>query len=583
MQNLFKTLRVFYAFVTRKKFWFIFFLFLTILSNILSASLPYFYKLFADSIEAMQFDRLHNLLILMIAIRFVALVAHMYSFYTGDIVTFDAAVTARKKVFKHLQDLDFAFHTQKSTGSVISAIKRGDGAIWSLFHAIHHRFLEVILRFIVMVFFLSTIDFRITMITIFSFLIALVSTKMLVEINMEARKRHNDEEDNISSIIVDNLVNFETVKLFANEKNELRRLDKAFVSWLKYGWKYVNTFRLIDGTVGTIINLSIFAILLYTLNLTESMQMSVGDFVLVLGFVNSVYPSLWELIYGFREIGKSYTDVDKYFSLLENEIEIKDPVQPITLQNIKGEIEYHNVTFSYKEGKKDAVKNINLKIRQGQSIALVGKSGSGKTTLVKLLMRFYDPTFGKITVDGEDIKNLTKSHLRSFIGIVPQEPILFNNTIAYNIGYGQEKKNKQAVIAAAKMANMHEFIDQLPEGYKTNVGERGIKLSGGQKQRVAIARMILSEPNIIIFDEATSQLDSENEKMIQDAFWKAAKDRTTIIIAHRLSTALRADKIVVMEDGKIIETGSHAELLAEKDGTYSKLWKLQVLDHDIVS
>ena len=519
MKNLLKTFRVFYAFVTRKRLWFVFFIFVTVLTNALSASLPYFYKLFADAIEIGDLDFLLNLLILMVVIMFFALIAHMMSFYSGDVLMFDASVNARKKIFKHLQDLDFAFHTQKSTGSLISAIKRGDGAMWSLFHSTHHRFLDVIVRFSVMTFVLSSLDIRIMLVTTTSFIVTLFATRYLVDINIKARKRHNDEEDNISSIIVDNLVGFETVKLFARERFELLRLDRAFAPWLKYGWKYVNTFRLIDGSVGSIINISIFIILYYTLHMTHTFQMGVGEFVLVLGFVNSVYPSLWELIYGFRDVGKSYADVEKYFSLLDHTIEVKDPNNAVFLDNIKGEIRYEKLSFSYKQGKKDALNHVNLYIRQGQSIALVGKSGSGKTTLVKLLMRFYDPTKGNITIDGVDIKSMTKSHLRSFIGVVPQEPVLFNNTLAYNIGYGKTNVTKKEIVAAAKMANLHEFIEQLPKGYHTNVGERGIKLSGGQKQRVAIARMMPSDPDIIIFDEATSQLDSENEKKIQDAFW----------------------------------------------------------------
>ena len=575
MDILLKTLKNFYLLLTRRRGWFFVFIFITLTSNLLNAVQPYFYKLFADAIQLERYDNLAVLLAFMIAIRFLALMSHMLSFYTGDILIFDAVINLRTKVFKHLQDLDFAFHTQKSTGSLISAIKRGDGAMWSMFHSIHHRFLEVIIRFGVMMYFLSIVDFRITLITILSFVTALVATKYLVSINMRARRKHNQEEDKISGIIVDNLVNFETVKLFAREDYELKRLGNAYKPWLKYGWDYVNTFRLIDGSIGSIINISVFFILLITLTLTRSMELTIGEFLLVLGFVNSVYPSLWELIYGFREIGKSFTDVEKYFSILENKIEIKDPVEPITMVNVKGEIDFNNVSFSYKDGKKNAIKNLTLKIRQGQSVALVGRSGSGKTTLVKLLMRFYDVDMGSIAVDGLEINNFTKSHLRSFMGVVPQEPVLFDNTVAYNIAYGKENSSQKEVVAAAKMANLHSFIVSLPKKYNTNVGERGIKLSGGQKQRLAIARMILSQPEIVIFDEATSQLDSENEALIQDAFWKAVKGKTAIIIAHRLSTALRADKIVVMENGKIVEAGPHGALLRNKDSLYKYFWDLQ--------
>lgn len=575
MGNLKKTMGVFYGFVARKRGWFLLFLIVVILSDILYAYLPYFYKLFADTLEKGQYNELLILVLTLVGVRFAALFISMLSFALGDIVTFDAAISIRKSVFKHLQDLDFAFHAQKSTGSLISAIKRGDGALWSMFHSIHHRILEVVIKFIVMFIFLGAIDFWIAVITAVSFAVALIATRYLIPFNMEARRRHNEEEDKISGITVDNLVNFETVKLFAKENWELTRLSLAFKPWLKYGWKYVNTFRIIDGSVGSLINISILVILLFTLSLTENLRMTTGEFLLVLGFVNSVYPSLWELIYGFRQIGKDYADVEKYFSLLDYSIEIKDPKNPVVLDKVKGEINFKNISFSYVDGKKNAVRNLSLNVREGQSVALVGRSGSGKTTMIKLLMRFYDVDSGAITIDGTNIQKFTKSHLRSFMGVVPQEPVLFDNTISYNIAYGKENAKNEEVIAAAKMANLHKFIMSLPMKYETNVGERGIKLSGGQKQRLAIARMILSEPDIIIFDEATSQLDSENEALIQDAFWKAVRGKTTIIIAHRLSTALRADKIVVMENGKIVESGSHQALINKEKSLYKYFWNLQ--------
>jgi ATP-binding cassette subfamily B protein len=304
--------------------------------------------------------------------------------------------------------------------------------------------------------------------------------------------------------------------------------------------------------------------------------MTIGDFVLVVGFVSAFYPRLFDLVFSFRDIAKNYADIEKYFGVLDYDIQIKDPQKPVDVPGISGEIEFKNVSFSYGERKEDTVSGVDLKVRQGQSVALVGRSGSGKTTLIRLLVRFYDVDKGKITIDDIDIRDFTKANLRSFIGVVPQEPILFNNTIGYNIGYGKEEATKKEIKAAAKMANIDKFIESLPKKYNTQVGERGIKVSGGQKQRLAIARMILSDPEIIIFDEATSQLDSESERLIQEAFWKVVKNKTTIIIAHRLSTAMRADKIVVLEKGKIIESGSHKALLEEKDSLYGYFWDLQI-------
>ncbi|OGM20784.1 hypothetical protein A2955_03940 [Candidatus Woesebacteria bacterium RIFCSPLOWO2_01_FULL_37_19] len=575
MNEIISTLKIFYSFVARKKFWFIVFIAITIFYGTLYSILPYFYKLFVDGLENFNYLTLVKILIFYVLVRLVALLSSSLSFYVGDILSFDAAISARRTVFKHIQDLDFAYHASKSTGSLISAIKRGDGAMWELFHAIHHRFSEVLIGFAVMIYFLGRIDPRIAIFSFVSFVLAIFLTKRLVKINIDARKRHNEEEDKVSAIIVDNLVNFETVKLFSKENWELKRLETAFIDWLKYGWKFVNTFRLIDISVGSLINLSIFLVLFFGLTLLKTTKLTTGEFILILGFVNSFYPRLFDLVWSFRDVGKSYTDLQKYFEILKSEVEIKDPEKPIYLPKVDGEIVFRNVSFSYEKNKREAVKNINLNIRLGQSVAFVGRSGSGKTTLIKLLMRFYDLDQGKILIDKTDITKFTKSYLRSFIGIVPQEPVLFNNTIGYNIGYGKEKQSKGVIIAAAKIANLHDFIETLPKKYATHVGERGIKLSGGQKQRLAIARMVLSDPDIIIFDEATSQLDSENEKLIQEALWRVTKNKTTIIIAHRLSTARKADKIVVMEEGKIVETGSHNALINKDKSLYKYFWELQ--------
>ena len=297
--------------------------------------------------------------------------------------------------------------------------------------------------------------------------------------------------------------------------------------------------------------------------------------MLITGFLSNFYPKLWDLVWGTRDLAKNYADIDKYFQLLDYDVEVKDPIDPIEKQHTVGQIEFKNVSHSYKGGTKNAIKNLSLSINKGESIAFVGRSGSGKTTITKLLMRFFDPSSGKIEIDGINIKKFTKSTLRGFFGVVPQEAVLFNNTIGYNIGYGSAKQNYEDIKNAANLANISDFIESLPEKYETNVGERGIKLSGGQKQRLAIARMIMSNPDIIIFDEATSHLDSESEKLIQDAFWNYAKNKTTIVIAHRLSTVSKADRIVVMDKGKIVEIGKHEELLKNKDGIYSKLWNIQ--------
>lgn len=575
MKNLAHTFRRFYAYETQYKAFFVTLLVFVVLSSILDSILPYFYKLFVDNLESLDFSMLFNLLLIYVGVRVGALLLNTLSYLVGDVVLFRASRDVRIDVFKHIQDLDFAFHTEKSTGSLISAIKRGDGAYFNLHQAIHHRILDVLVGFCVMIYFFSKLSPLVTIAVSISFLLSLVITRFIVGYNVRMRKLFNAEEDKISGIIVDNIINYETVKLFAKESWEFDRLKGAFVPWYKNLWKYGNSFRLFDISIGAIVNSSIFVVLLLTLQKTVTNSLTIGEFVLAVTFVTSFFPRLFDLVFSFRDIAKHYADISKYLGIFDYKIQIKDPVKPVEKESVDGEIVFDHITFLYKDGKKPAVKNIDLRIRQGQSVAFVGRSGSGKTTLVKLLLRFYDVTNGKITIDGISIQDFTKSQLRSFIGVVPQEPILFNNTVAYNISYGKNNASKDEIVAAAKMANLHEFILSMPKKYNTIVGERGVKLSGGQKQRLAIARMILSDPDIVIFDEATSQLDAENEKLISDAFWKATKNKTTIIVAHRLSTAMQADKIVVLENGVIKEIGSHKQLTSTKGSLYRHFWNLQ--------
>lgn len=573
-----KVLKTFYGFLLKRWPTFIGFVLLVISSNIFFALNPVFYKQFVDTIPSLNEQVLLKILFLYMTVRVSGVIADLLAFWVGDIVSFNAGVDARISIFKKVQDLDFAFHSQKSTGSLISAFKRGDGAFFSFFHDIHHKMLGVLINFIVMLYFFSSLDPYILIMVVGSLVATLTAAKFLITNNVSKRKVFNKEEDEISGIITDNLINFETVKLFAKEKWEENKLRSNFVTWMKSLWRYANTFRLIDGTMGAIINISIFVILYLTIRQTVSLKLSVGDFVLITGFLGNFYPKLWDLIWGFRDLAKNYADIEKYFSLLDYDVEVKEPEYPIAKTSVTGQIEFKNVSHSYKDGTKNAIKNLSLSIKSGESVAFVGRSGSGKTTITKLLMRFFDPVKGHISVDGIDIRKFTKSNLRSFFGVVPQEAVLFNNTIGYNIGYGlsnQDKGTKKQIRNAANLANISEFIESLPEKYDTNVGERGIRLSGGQKQRLAIARMITSNPDIIIFDEATSHLDSESEKLIQDAFWNYAKGKTTIIIAHRLSTIQKADRIVVMNKGEIVEIGKHSELIKNKNGIYNKLWNLQ--------
>jgi len=572
---MFNILKIYHKFYTKKKVIFLVFLLLLVIVAILRNISPYFFKLFVDNITVLDPSKLLKILggymLVKVALQVFAVVYN----YVGDVLLLDSAADARTKIFSYLQDLDFSFHTSKSTGSLISIIKRGDGAYFSLQHNIYFRIIPTIVGFITMLYFFSFLDIRIFLLVIGSFILTVLVSSILIKYNMKTRKVFNENEDHVSGLITDSIINYDTVKLFSKEKWETNRLIKDFKGWKKSLWSYANSFRIMSVTIDTIFNVSIFLILFVALQMASSVKITPGEFVLVTGFISAFYPKLNNLIWSMRDIAKGFTDIEKYFSILNYPIEVKDPKNPIRKRKVKGDINFANISYSYKEGQQNALKDFNLKIKKGESVALVGRSGAGKTTLIKLLMRFYDPEKGTIYIDGIDIKRFTKSQLRNFMGVVPQEPILFNNTISYNIGYPKINASLKEIENVSKLAHIDSFIKNLPNGYKTLVGERGVKLSGGQKQRLAIARMIISNPDIIIFDEATSQLDSESEKFIQDAFWEVSEGKTTIIIAHRLSTAMRADRIIVLNQGKIIEEGSHTSLLNKKENLYRKFWNLQ--------
>lgn len=572
---MFKIYKTYYRFFWRYKLRALIFGVFLVLLGIVESIQPYFYKLFVDYLQSNQIDLVWKVLIGLILVRFAQTLLDIITFIFGDWLHFSAGRDARLEVFSKIQDLDFAYHLKKSTGSLISAMKRGDGSFFALHHILNIRFVLMAISFAVMLFFFNSVHPLAVVLLFLQLTLNVIAALFLVRINMKRRLEFVEEEDTISAIIVDNMINFETVKLFAQEQQERNRLQKQFVKWMDSLWGYANTFRLIDIVIGTLANTGLAALLYLGLYQVVHEQLSLGQYVMMLGFVQAFYPKFFQFVYELRNVAKHQADIEKYFAVLEEETEVKDPTEPVQKDTIEGHIDFDQVSFSYPEGKQDAVVGFDLQVKAGESIAFVGHSGSGKTTLIKLLMRFYDPDEGAIKLDGTDIRDFTKDHLRSFMGVVPQDPILFNDTVRFNLSYGSSGVTEEELWQAIAMANLEEVMETLPQGLNTMVGERGIKLSGGQKQRLAIARMMLSNPEIVIFDEATSQLDSESEKKIQDAFWRASADKTTFIIAHRLSTVVKADRIIVMDDGQIVEMGTHKQLL-KKDGTYAHLWNLQV-------
>jgi ATP-binding cassette subfamily B protein len=383
----------------------------------------------------------------------------------------------------------------------------------------------------------------------------------------------NDMDSKANNQAVDSLLNYETVKYFNNEHYELQRYDEKLTSWEGSAIKNQTSLSLLNVGQGAIIAVGLTILMLLAGQGVVEGKLSLGDLVLINAFLLQLYLPLGFLGFVYREIRHSLADMERMFTLLDEQQETVDNIDASMLTVPHGTIQFNHVDFYY-DSNRPILHDINFTIEAGKKLAIVGASGSGKSTLIRLLFRFYDPQAGSITIDGQDIRNVDQHSLRQAIGVVPQDTVLFNDTIYQNILYGNPRVDKQAVIDAAKQAHIHDFIEKLPDGYETLVGERGLKLSGGEKQRVAIARTLLKNPKIIIFDEATSALDSHSEQMINRELQSLSTNKTTLAIAHRLSTITDADTILVIDHGRIIEQGNHRELLATQ-GRYAAMWSLQ--------
>ena len=574
-----KTFTFFYSFLWKYKEYFILSQITAFISIASYSSIPFIYRYLIDNFQNLTAQSFFAVVMVYGSIRIGGILFGNLSWFLAEKVQNPAEVDVKVKVFSHLQKLDFIFHTAKKSGELISKIKRGGSAFERMDSEINRELTDDLFRLIIIAGAFSMISLKITYIFIFSIATIILISTFLIKNNVKLRVRYNKEEDNISHIIADNLINYETVKYFASEKREVFNLVEAFKKWTISVWKLVMSSMRINLSVRLLSVITTIIILAMLGGDVINKKITAGDFILVMTFLMQIFPNIEKIVFRLRSIMNDYTDIKDYFAILEYPLEVKDPEQPLKFECKKGEVEFKNLSFSYLGGR-DALKNISITMLAGTSTALVGRSGSGKTTMTKLLMRVYDPDEGQVLVDGFDIRQIKKEDLRRNLGIVPQEPILFNSSIGYNIGYSLENATKEEIENAAKLANLHDFIVTLEKGYDTVVGERGVKLSGGQKQRLAIARVFLLNPKIIIFDEATSHLDSESERLIQESIERLSKGKTLIIIAHRLSTIMRADKIIVLDNGKVIEEGLHDELISKSGGIYKKLWELQT-DHEI--
>ncbi len=489
-------------------------------------------------------------------------------------VTQRAVRTIALQVFEHLHALSLRFHLERQTGGLTRDIERGTRSINSLISYTLYSILPTLVEIALVLGILGQrYDISFTLITLGTLTLYVTYTVVITNWRTHLRRTVNELDSAANVRAIDSLINYETVKYFSNEAWEKLRYDEQMQKWEvaqiknQYSLSYLNLGQsiIIAGGVSLMMWRATVGVV--------SGQMTVGDIVLVNAFLIQLYMPLSHLGVLYREIRQSLTDIEKMFSLLSQNREVEDVADARALPPGPCGIEFEAVNFSY-EKDRQILFNLDLKICAGKSAAVVGHSGSGKSTLARLLFRFYDVTNGGIKINGSDIRALTQTSLRAAIGIVPQDTVLFNDSIYYNIHYGKPSASHQEVIAAARAAHIHNFIESLPQGYQTRVGERGLKLSGGEKQRVAIARALLKDPPILIFDEATSALDSKTEQAIQTELEMAARGRTTLIIAHRLSTVMNADQIVVMDKGCIVERGTHIDLLAHS-GLYAQMWALQ--------
>ena len=477
-------------------------------------------------------------------------------------------------VFRHLHSLSLRFHLDRQTGGMTRDIERGTRGIGTLMNYMLFSIIPVVLEFaLVAAVLLTKFDWRFAAITFVAVAVYIGFTFSVSEWRIVIRRQANELDSRATTRAIDSLLNYETVKYFNNEEFEARRYDENLQSYEVAAVKNEASLGLLNIGQSCIIAIAVTLLMILAAQGVVDKSLTLGDLVLINVLLIQLYIPLNFLGMVYREIKQALTDMERMFSLLTQNREVEDKPGARALDGATATVRFEQVDFSY-DPKRQILHGVGFEIPAGAKVAVVGHSGSGKSTLARLLYRFYDVGGGRISINGIDIRELKQTGLRAAIGIVPQDTVLFNDSIYYNIQYGRTEATHEEVIAAAQAAHIHEFVLSLPDGYEARVGERGLKLSGGEKQRVAIARAILKNPRIMIFDEATSALDSATEQAIQAELTRIAEGRTTLVIAHRLSTIMDADQILVMDGGRIIERGSHRELL-DRAGAYAEMWALK--------
>jgi len=485
------------------------------------------------------------------------------------------------RVFHHLHALSLRFHLERQTGGLSRVIERGTSGMEFLIRFTTFNILPTLFEIVLVGAVLwSLYDWRFSAVTLAAVGGYIAFSVTLSEWRIKFVRRMNDADTEANAKAIDSLLNYETVKYFGNEEHEARRFDVGRRRYEQAAIRSSRTLSLLNVGQGAIISCGLVAVMVMAGYGVKAGTMTLGDFVAVNAFLIQLYMPLNMLGFAYREIRNALVNMESMFGLMEVPAEIADKPGAPALGVSGGEIVFDHVDFHYEKAR-PILHDVSFRVAPGDTVAIVGSSGAGKSTVSRILFRFYDVAAGSVRIDGQDIRDVTQSSLRAAIGVVPQDTVLFNDTIRYNIAYGRPGATQDEIEHAARLAQVHDFVVSLPEGYDTKVGERGLKLSGGEKQRVAIARTILKDPRILILDEATSALDTGTEQDIQAALRAVARHRTTLVIAHRLSTVVDADEIIVLRDGRVAERGRHAALLAG-DGLYARMWALQAEQEETV-